>query len=116
MRRATAACRRPSGSDVGSEVAVRCPQYLFPARVQVAHDVESDCRGDHPAGTRLDRGARIGIDHNGALGVLVAESGAFTGPTTQIERAACIEVGHEHALLGIAAMRGLAHESYVRDL
>ena len=100
---------------VGPEVTVGRPQYLFPALVQVAHDVERDCGGDHPAGARLDRCARIRIDHHGALGVQVAETGEFIGRTTQIERAACVEVGHEHALLGIEDLRRLAHEAHARD-
>jgi hypothetical protein len=94
---------------------VRLWTYLFPAFVQVAHDVERDCRSDHPSGTRLDRGARIRIDHHGALGVLVAETGKFIGRTTQIERAVRIEIGHEHALLRIEDLRGLAHEAHARD-
>jgi hypothetical protein len=101
--------------DVGAQVLVGRPQDLAALGVQVAHDLLRDGGGDHPVGASLHRRARVRVDDHHPVRMLAAELRERLDRGGEVERALGGEVGHQHPLLGIQDLGGLAHEAHARD-
>src|SRR5690606_32479103 len=95
---------------IAAQVLVGGPEDLLPPAIQVVDDIEGDAGGDHPVGPGLHRRRGVGVDHHGAVGVLVAEGGEFLGGAADVQGAGGLEGGHQHALFGGEDLGGLAHE------
>ena len=98
--------------DVAAQMLVRCPQDLLALGVQVRDDGRRTRAGDHPIGARLHRRAGVGIHHNLAIRVRVAELGKVLGRAAEVERAGGVEVWHQHTLAWRKDLGGLAHEAH----
>ena len=64
---------------------VRCPDDFLAVGMQMLDDFEPDTGGDHPVGACLHGRAGVGVNHDGAVGVFIAEFGEFTRWATKIE-------------------------------
>jgi len=71
--------------DVVAEMAVRREQDFPALGVQVGHHVLGDTGSDHPVGARFHGGRGIGVDHDLAVRVLVAELGKFVHRAADIQ-------------------------------
>jgi hypothetical protein len=100
--------------DVVAQVLVRGPEDLLPLPVQVRHDLLGDRGGHHPVGPCLDRRAGVGVHHDGAVRVGVAEGRELVRRGSEVERALGLQVRHEHALLGVEDLGSLPHEAHAR--
>ncbi len=101
-------------ADVVAEMLVGCEEDLLSLRVQVGDDLLGDRRGDHPVGARLHRRAGVGVHHDHAVRMRIAEAREVVGGAGEVQRAFRREVGHEDALLGIQDLGRLAHEAHAR--
>lgn len=97
-----------------AQVPVGRPQDLLAARMQVGDQVQRDRRGDDPIGARFHRGAGVGVDHHGTVGMRVAPGREVRRGTAQVERATGREIRHQHALAGAEDLGGVAHEAHAR--
>ena len=59
----------------------------------------------------LDLGAGVGVDHHRVVRMAVAEGAEQVGRTILVERAGGVQVRHQHPLLVVEDLRGLAHEA-----
>ena len=60
----------------------------------------------------LDLGAGVGVDDHGVVRVAVAEGAEQLGRAVLVERTGGVQVRHEHPLLVVEDLRGLAHEAH----
>ena len=104
--------------DVGAEPHVGAEQDLGVRAVRlvdVAHDVDGVGRGAAVVGQRLDLGGRVDVHHDDALRVLRAPVGELLGVDRGGQRAAGVEVGDQHGLLGAQDRGGLGHEVHAAE-
>ena len=80
--------------------------------MQVRNDVEADRGSHHPVGARLHGRAGVGVDHHGAIGMRVAKRAEFVHRAAQIQRAGCVQIGHQNAFARAQNLGGLAHEAH----
>ena len=99
-------------ADVVAQMAIGAPDQLLALLAQVADDLQGDRGGDDPVGPRLHLGAGVGIDDDGAVGVLVTEGGKLVGRAAEVERAFGGQIGHQHGLVRAEDLGAFAHEAH----
>ena len=104
--------------DVGAEPHVGAEQdlgVLAVGLVDVAHDVDRVGRGAAVVGQRLDLGGRVDVHHDDPVRVLRAPGGELVGVDRGRQRAAGVEVGDQHRLLGAQDRGRLGHEVHAAE-
>ncbi|MNG97804.1 hypothetical protein D3C79_569270 [compost metagenome] len=101
--------------DIAAQVLVRPPDDGFAVVHQALDDFQRAAGGHHPVGTGFDRRRGIGIDHHGALRVLVAKRRKLFDRATQVKRTGRFQGRHQHALFRGEDFCRLAHEAHPGD-
>ena len=99
--------------DIRAEPHVRPEQDLRVRSmrlVYVAHHVDGVGRRAAVVGQSLDLRCRVDVHHDDTLRVALAPSGKLLGVDRRGERAAGVEVGDQHGLLGAQDRGCLGHE------
>ena len=100
---------------IATEMLVRSPDDLLAVVHEALDDFQRATGSHHPVGTCLDRSGGVGIDHHGALGVLIAKSRELRNGAAKIQRTGGIERWHQHTLFGIEDLGRLTHELHAGD-
>ena len=97
--------------DIATQVLVRRPQDFFAFGVQMLNNGLGTTGGNNPISPGLYRGRGIGINHDGAIRVLITELRELVCRATNIERAGRLQGWHQNLFLRIQNLCRLSHET-----